>query len=62
VLDEASSALDPDAEHAMYSLVTSELPRAIVLSVGHRDSLEPHHHRRVVLSRRTQPAGVATVA
>jgi putative ATP-binding cassette transporter len=51
VLDEASSALDPEAEHAMYSLIATELPGAIVLSVGHRDSLEAHHHRRVVLSR-----------
>jgi putative ATP-binding cassette transporter len=56
VLDEATSALDPEAEHAMYSLIVLTLPRAIVLSVGHRESLEPHHHRRVVLSRRTQAA------
>jgi vitamin B12/bleomycin/antimicrobial peptide transport system ATP-binding/permease protein len=47
VLDEATSALDPEAEDAMYRLVAEELEGAIVLSVGHRESLSAHHHRRV---------------
>jgi vitamin B12/bleomycin/antimicrobial peptide transport system ATP-binding/permease protein len=47
VLDEATSALDPTAEDAMYRLVAGELEGAIILSVGHRESLRTHHHRRV---------------
>ncbi len=49
ILDEATSALDGAAERSLYRLVTKELPEAIVLSVGHRDSLGEHHQRRVAL-------------
>lgn len=47
VLDESTSALDEAAERALYSLILERLPRAMVLSVGHRASLEPFHSRSV---------------
>lgn len=48
-LDEASSALDEGLEHAMYSLLRRELPDAIVVSVGHRSTLQAFHSHRLQL-------------
>jgi putative ATP-binding cassette transporter len=50
VLDEATSALDPETESAMYTLVVDELPNAVVLSIGHRDSLAAYHGRAVEMA------------
>lgn len=47
VLDEATSALDVSAERQLYELVRERLPDAIVLSVGHRDTLEALHDRKI---------------
>lgn len=49
VLDEATSALDPPAEAEMYGLLSTELPRAMVLSVGHHATLERLHTRKIFL-------------
>jgi putative ATP-binding cassette transporter len=49
-LDEASSAMDEGLEHAMYSLLRRELPEAIVVSVGHRSTLQPFHTQRLQLT------------
>jgi vitamin B12/bleomycin/antimicrobial peptide transport system ATP-binding/permease protein len=59
VLDEATSALDPPAEAEMYSLVASELPSAMVLSVGHHTTLERLHTRKVLLGLPHRPASPA---
>ena len=48
-LDEASSALDEGLEHAMYTLLRRELPQAIVVSVGHRGTLQAFHGQRLQL-------------
>jgi vitamin B12/bleomycin/antimicrobial peptide transport system ATP-binding/permease protein len=42
-LDEASSAWDEGLEHAMYHLLRESLPRATLVSVGHRSSLLALH-------------------
>ncbi len=42
-LDEATSALDEGLQFALYQLLRTELPNTIVVSVGHRGSLEQHH-------------------
>jgi vitamin B12/bleomycin/antimicrobial peptide transport system ATP-binding/permease protein len=44
-LDEASSALDEGLELAMYRLLRASLPRATLISVGHRSSLLRFHDR-----------------
>lgn len=49
VLDESTSALDEQAEGRLYSLLAERLPKAIVLSVGHRQSLEGLHSRSVAM-------------
>ncbi|HEY4068604.1 MAG TPA: ABC transporter ATP-binding protein/permease, partial [Burkholderiaceae bacterium] len=48
-LDEATSAMDEGLEHAMYTLLRRELPTAMLVSVGHRSTLNAHHTQRLEL-------------
>jgi len=48
-LDEASSAMDEGLEHAMYQLLRTVLPNAILVSVGHRSSLLGFHTQELEL-------------
>ncbi len=48
-LDEASSALDEDLEALCYSLLIETLPQSIIISVGHRSSLEILHNKKLQL-------------
>ncbi|MGJ5133741.1 ABC transporter ATP-binding protein/permease [Bradyrhizobium oligotrophicum] len=52
VLDEATSALDEKSQDKMMEMVTSELPKATIVSVAHRAELEAFHSRKIVLERR----------
>jgi putative ATP-binding cassette transporter len=52
VLDEATSALDEKSQDKMMELVTKEMPKATMVSVGHRAELEAFHSRKIVLERR----------
>ena len=52
VLDEATSALDEKSQDRMMEIVTSELPKATIVSVAHRVELEAFHSRKIVLERR----------
>ncbi|MCB6182524.1 ABC transporter ATP-binding protein/permease [Leeia sp. TBRC 13508] len=48
-LDEATSAMDEGLEDAMYSMLRSELPNTLIVSVGHRSTLIAHHQYSLVL-------------
>ncbi len=48
-LDEATSAIDEGQEHALYSLLRRELPDCILVSVGHRSTLQAFHTHRLQL-------------
>lgn len=48
-LDEATSALDSGLEYSMYQLLRTELPDTVVVSVSHRNTVEPHHERLLAL-------------
>lgn len=48
-LDEATSAMDEGMEFAMYSLVRERLPQLVLVSVGHRSTLNVHHPRQLEL-------------
>ncbi|MFL6838286.1 MAG: ABC transporter ATP-binding protein/permease [Bradyrhizobium sp.] len=52
VLDEATSALDEKSQDKIMEMVIGELPRATIVSVGHRAELEAFHSRKIVLERR----------
>ena len=49
-LDEATSAIDEATETRLYTLLRERLPRATLLSVGHRSTLRPFHARRLVVT------------
>jgi vitamin B12/bleomycin/antimicrobial peptide transport system ATP-binding/permease protein len=42
-LDEATSATDSGLEHHLYGLLRTHLPQAILVSVGHRQTLAAFH-------------------
>ena len=48
-LDEATSALDPGLEYSLYQLLRTELPQTVVVSVSHRNTVEPHHEQQLAL-------------
>ncbi|MEO8298494.1 MAG: ABC transporter ATP-binding protein/permease [Burkholderiales bacterium] len=49
-LDEATSATDGGLEHTLYTLLRRELPQAMVVSVGHRETLIAFHDHTLSLS------------
>lgn len=58
-LDEATSAIDEESERSLYRLLYRSLPRATVISIGHRASLMPLHERQLRLSGEADgPRGV----
>jgi putative ATP-binding cassette transporter len=50
-LDEATASLDEPAEAALYQLLQRELPRATIVSIGHRSTLAAFHQRRLAFTR-----------
>src|SRR3954451_19119910 len=48
-LDEATSALDEGLEHTLYTLLREELPETVIVSVGHRSTLNQFHDERLEL-------------
>ena len=48
-LDEASSALDEGLETMLYTLVRTELPDTVLVSVAHRGTVAKYHQQRLQL-------------
>ena len=48
-LDEATSSLPEESQHALYALVQQRLKTTTLISIGHRESLAQHHERRLAL-------------
>lgn len=44
LLDESTSALDEDTEAALYQAIRRRLPNSIIVSIGHRSSLNQFHN------------------
>jgi putative ATP-binding cassette transporter len=55
-LDEATASLDEKSEADLYQAITRELPKATLVSIGHRSTLEAFHDRRIEM---TPHAGAA---
>lgn len=47
--DESTSALDEGLEYMLYTLIRTELPDTILVSVSHRKALEQHHTHELEL-------------
>jgi putative ATP-binding cassette transporter len=56
-LDEATSALDEPLEQAMYRLLPERIPGVTIVSIGHRQTLQAFHTRRIEL--KPAPDGVS---
>ncbi|MBX3553605.1 MAG: ABC transporter ATP-binding protein/permease [Pseudolabrys sp.] len=50
LLDEATASLDEAAEADLYRLLAERLPRATIMSIGHRATLAQWHARRIVIA------------
>ena len=50
-LDEATASLDEPSETALYQLLDQRLPRATIVSIGHRATLAAFHRRRLAFIR-----------
>jgi putative ATP-binding cassette transporter len=50
-LDEATASLDEAAEATVYRLLEQRLPRATIVSIGHRSTLVQFHRRRLAFNR-----------
>jgi putative ATP-binding cassette transporter len=50
-LDEATASLDEPSETALYQLLDQRLPRAAIVSIGHRATLAAFHRRRLAFTR-----------
>jgi putative ATP-binding cassette transporter len=48
-LDEATSAVDEGLEFSLYTLVRTEVPRTMLVSIAHRSTVDQHHTRRLQL-------------
>jgi putative ATP-binding cassette transporter len=52
-MDESTSALDPSSQEKLLHLIDEKLPKATVISVGHRPELEAFHGRKLVLEHQS---------
>ncbi len=50
-MDEGTSALDDDAEAAVYDALKQRLPATTLVSIGHRPTLQKWHDRRLEVQR-----------
>jgi len=48
LLDEATASMDEQSEAMLYALLQNQLPQAIILSVGHRESLGQWHNKNLM--------------
>ncbi len=48
-LDEATSALDEPTERWLYKLVKEQLPKTVIISIGHRNTLTSYHTMKLNL-------------
>jgi putative ATP-binding cassette transporter len=60
LLDEATSALDVDSERRIYEALAAWLPGTTLVSIGHRDSLNAYHERRITMTKNL--AGLAAIS
>ena len=49
-LDEATASMDEPMEYAIYQILKRRLPKATIVSIGHRSTLAQFHERRLVMT------------
>ena len=61
-LDDATAALDEEAERRAYALLTERLPHATIVSIAHRPAVAQYHTRRWALVPRGDGPAVLQAA
>ncbi|HEV8679523.1 MAG TPA: ATP-binding cassette domain-containing protein, partial [Stellaceae bacterium] len=61
-LDEATSALDEDMQAEIYRMLSRQLPRTTIVSIGHRATLVALHRRHIEMEPRSDGRFVPTPA
>ncbi len=59
LLDEATAAMDPALERAIYEKIAERLPGTTVISIAHRETLGDHHERHLAMQQ--APDGSFTI-
>ena len=61
LLDEATAALDEDTEAALYRLIRHELPDSIIVSIGHRSTLNAFHNQIICVGETLIDCGTSRI-
>ena len=61
LLDEATAALDEDTEAALYRLIHQELPDSIIVSIGHRSTLNAFHNQIICVGETLIDCGTSRI-
>ena len=61
LLDEATAALDEDTEAALYRLIHQELPDSIIVSIGHRSTLNAFHNQIICVGETLVDCGTSRI-
>ena len=61
LLDEATAALDEDTEAALYRLIRHELPDSIIVSIGHRSTLNAFHNQIICVGETLIDCGASQI-
>ena len=55
-LDEATSAIDEESEAACYEMLKAHLPKATIISIGHRSTVKKYHDKVLVVKNKVLQA------
>lgn len=61
LLDEATAALDEETEAALYRLIRQELPDSIIVSIGHRSTLNAFHNQIICVGETLIDCGASQI-
>ena len=61
LLDEATAALDEETEAALYRLIRQELPDSIIVSIGHRSTLNAFHNQIICVDETLIDCGTSKI-
>ena len=61
LLDEATAALDEETEAALYRLIRQELPDSIIVSIGHRSTLNAFHNQIICVGETLVDCGTSRI-
>ena len=55
-LDEATSAMDEESEASCYEMLEAYLPKATIISIGHRSTIKKYHNKMLIVKNKVLQA------